>query len=85
VKHAGDATLNELEGLLKQIRGCSGLTERKRGIFYRAARAVLHFHEDAAGIFAHLKVGSEYLRFRVSTRAEQRELMRAIQAQLKPS
>jgi hypothetical protein len=85
MKHAGDATLDALEGLLQQIRDYGDLTERKRGIFYRKATAFLHFHEDATGIFADVKVGLKYSRFRASTRAEQRALMKVIQAQLKPS
>ena len=90
MKHAGDATLDALEDLLQQIRSHSELTERKRGIFYRSTTAFIHFHEDAAGIFADVKVGPlkaglKYSRFRVSTRTEQRKLLRLIQAQLKPS
>ena len=90
MKHAGDVTLDALENILRQIRSYSELTERKRGIFYRKATAFLHFHEDDAGIFADLKIGPvktslKYRRFRVSTLAEQRKLLKLIQKQLTPN
>jgi hypothetical protein len=72
MKHAGDAALDALEPLLRDVRRLSYLNERKRGIFYRRRDAFLHFHEDAAGLFADLKIGGEYRRFRVSTAAERR-------------
>ena len=90
MKHASDATLDALEALLEQIRSSSELNERKRGVFFRKATAFLHFHEDAEGIFADVKVGPlkaglKYTRFRVSTRAEQRQLLKIIRAQFKSS
>ena len=83
MKHAGEATLAVLEDLLKEIRKFGDLTEKKRGIFYRKATAFLHFHEDKSGLFADVKVGSKYKRYSVSSRAEQREVLKAIQVQLK--
>jgi hypothetical protein len=85
VKHAGQGTLAALAALLKEIRTFGDLTERKPGIFYRKSTAFLHFHEDPAGIFADLKVGPTYNRFRVSTRAEQRNLLIKIEKSLKVS
>ena len=83
MKHAGDAALDTIDDLLVKIRGAgAGLKERKRGTFYRKSSAFLHFHEDPAGMFADLKLGSEFQRFRVSTGREQaaflRELARAL-------
>lgn len=77
MKHAGDAALDALEPLLREMRLLPALNERKRGIFYRRRDAFLHFHEDAAGLFADLKIGGDYRRFRVSTAAERRAFLAA--------
>jgi hypothetical protein len=71
MKHAGTDALDELDGLLEAVRAHTGLTERKRGTFYRKSSAFLHFHEDASGLFADVKVGADWERFRVSTTDEQ--------------
>jgi len=82
LKHAGEAALDSLERLLKQIRAFRELTERKRGIFYRKSTAFLHFHEDPTGLFADVKVGSRYRRYPASSRAEQRAVLKVIEEQL---
>jgi hypothetical protein len=80
MRHATDAALDELEDLLRAIRRRHPLLkERKRGAFYRGGRGWLHFHEDPAGHFADLKLNGEFVRFRVSTKAEQGALMRELQ------
>jgi hypothetical protein len=74
MRHAGDAALNTLEPLLREVRLLPGLIEKKRGIFYRKSQAFLHFHEDAAGMFADIKLAGDkdYTRVRVSTAAERK-------------
>jgi hypothetical protein len=76
VKHAGAEALAALEPLLAELRKLPGLVERKQGTFYRRSNAFLHFHEDAAGLFADLKCGEEWERRRVSTAAERRSLLK---------
>jgi hypothetical protein len=78
MKHAGPDALDGIEPLLEKVRRHSGLTEKKRGTFYRKGSAFLHFHEDPAGMFADLKIAGEFQRFRVSTRAEQSAFMREV-------
>jgi hypothetical protein len=78
MKHATDRALDSIEPLLCEIRKLDGLVERKRGIWYLHARAFLHFHEDPAGIFADVKVGSDFQRFRVQTALERRDLLRRV-------
>lgn len=71
MKHAGAAALDQLEPLLAAIRLLPGLTEKGRGVFYRRGRAFLHFHEDAAGLFADVRLtGAEFERFRVEAEGE---------------
>lgn len=67
MKHAGAAALDRLEPLLIQIRALGRLKERSRGVFYLKSRAFLHFHEDAAGLFADLRQpeGDDFDRFKV--------------------
>jgi hypothetical protein len=78
MKHASDTALESLEPLLVEIRKFNDLKETKRGVFYRKGAAFLHFHEDPVGLFADMRVGKEWKRSRVSTRAEQRRLLREI-------
>ncbi len=78
MKHAGPTTLDLLEPLMAKVRKRPGLTEKKRGSFYRNKRSFLHFHEDPAGLYADLFSGTEDFRLRVSTRTEQRALLEKI-------
>jgi hypothetical protein len=78
MKHAGTAAFDELTELIAAIRSCGGLREPRPGVFYRKGRAWLHFHEDKAGLFADLRIGAEWERFRVSTDDERTCLLAAI-------
>jgi len=84
MKHAGPGALDGIEALLAQLRKWAVLTERKRGTFYRKSSAFLHFHEDPQGMFADLKLGGDFQRFRVSTRAEQVAFLREVATELAP-
>jgi N-acetylglutamate synthase-like GNAT family acetyltransferase len=75
VRHARDEDLDRIEQLLEEIRKLPGLTERKRGTFYRRSDAFLHFHEDPAGMFGDLKVNGTFVRYRVSTGNEQKKFV----------
>ena len=66
-----------MAALLDDLRAIDGLTERSPGTFYRGSQAFLHFHVDAAGLFADLKIDGEFVRSRVSTAREQRALLTA--------
>lgn len=78
MKHAGDATLDQLETSLALLRKIPGLVERKRGVFYRKSRAFLHFHEDPAGIFADLRIGDAWQRIEIMSAAARRALIRLV-------
>jgi len=67
-----------LAALLDDVRAIGGLTERSPGTFYRGSTAFLHFHVDAAGLFADLKVDGEFVRSRVSTVRERRTFLAAV-------
>ncbi len=84
MKHAGAAALDALENLLQTIRVFSGITEKKRGVFYARSAAFLHFHEDPAGLFADLRVGDDWKRFPVNTRAERAALLAQLKAIIPP-
>ena len=77
MKHTGPEALDSLAELLAAVRA-RGLKEPRRGIFYRKGKAWLHFHEDKAGVFADIRRGAEWERFRVSDAAEQANLLRLI-------
>lgn len=78
MKHVSPAGLDELEGLLRELRSVDGLTEKKRGVFYRGSRAFLHFHEDTSGLYADVRVDTEFERVRVTTKAERRRLLSVV-------
>lgn len=83
MRHATSVALDALEFTLAQLRRIDGLTERKRGIFYRGSRAFLHFHEDPAGFFADVKLGPAFVRLDVTTAAQRRDLVRTVKAELR--
>jgi hypothetical protein len=85
VKHATPVALDALESLLRDLRALDGLTERKRGVFYRGSSAFLHFHEDPAGFFADAKVTPAWVRFEVTTAAQRRALVREVRVCLRDS
>lgn len=78
MRHATPAALDQLDDLLTALRALPGLKEKSRGVFYRGSKAFLHFHEDAAGLFADVRVGSEFDRYRVTTKREQTALVRLV-------
>ena len=82
MRHARSDALDELEPLLAELRSIAGLTERSRGVFYRGSKAFLHFHEDASGRHADVRLTDTFDRFRVQTRAEQRALLTAVRRAL---
>ena len=59
MKHAGEVALDQLEPLLARVRALPGLTEKKRGVFYRKGRAFLHFHEDPKGLFGDVRAADD--------------------------
>jgi hypothetical protein len=76
MRHARPEDLVPLAGLLTSLRALDGLTERSPGTFYRKSNAFLHFHADAAGMFADLKEHGEFVRYRATTKREQAALLR---------
>jgi hypothetical protein len=78
VKHASAAALHGLSELLQEIRIKEDIKEKKLGIFYRKSKSFLHFHEDPAGLFADLVVGTDFTRYPVNTQQERAVLLKAI-------
>ena len=78
MKHAGAAAFEVLSDLLDRLRSRTALTERRPGIFYVRGKAFLHFHEDPAGLFADLRVGSDWQRFPVNSPDERAGLLAVI-------
>jgi hypothetical protein len=84
VKHAGSAALDQLSPLLERLRAFPAMKERSRGVFYRAGRAFLHFHEDPAGLFADIRdeSGKDFDRIKVDDEAGSAALMTLVEARL---
>jgi len=82
VRHATPAALDELDGLLASLRALPGLTEKKRGTFYRGSKAFLHFHEDGDDMYADVRLTDDFVRRRVTSAVEQDALVAEIQVAL---
>jgi hypothetical protein len=75
MRHARDGALDQLEGLLADLRTMPGLNEKTRGIFYRGSQAFLHFHEDPTGLYADVRLDVDFERMRVTSAQEQKALL----------
>ena len=82
MRHARSDALDELEPMLVALRDLPGLKEKRRGVFYRGSQAFLHFHEDPTGHHADVRLGREFERYRVQTKAEQREVLTKVRRAL---
>ena len=84
MRHARDEDLDRLEDLLVQLRTLPGLTEKKRGVFYRKSRSFLHFHEDPKGLFADIggPPDGEFERIDVTGPTGRAELLEAVRRRL---
>jgi hypothetical protein len=80
MKHVSDAGLDDLDDVLHRLREVDGLTEKKRGVFYRGSRAFLHFHEDPSGLYADVRLDDEFERVRVTTKVERNRLLSLVRA-----
>lgn len=69
--------------MLEQLRAMDGLKEKSRGAFYRAGRAVLHFHEDGEELSADLRRSGDFERVLSTSAADRAALLRKIKAALK--
>jgi hypothetical protein len=79
MRHSGPAALAALDDLVVALRRRGGLQEPRPGIFHRKGKAWLHFHEDKGALFADLRAGTQWKRFRVSDPAERAKFLRMIQ------
>lgn len=78
MKHATKAALSKIEPLLQSIRQYASLKERTHGVFYFKGQAFLHFHEDPAGLFADLRIDSDFQRLPVNSQIEKKALLSKI-------
>jgi hypothetical protein len=80
VRHVTAAGLDELDDVVRELRGVDGLKEKSRGVFYRGTRAFLHFHEDPSGLYADVRLDADFERMRVTTPAERKRLLSVVRA-----
>ncbi|MGD0192092.1 MAG: hypothetical protein ABSD74_15235 [Rhizomicrobium sp.] len=78
MKHAGPEALDRLEALLDKLRKIAALKEKSRGVFYRAGRSCLHFHEHGAELYADLRTGGDFERFPATSKVEQTALLKLV-------
>jgi hypothetical protein len=71
VRHATQDDLDQLDGLLSELRTLPKLRERKRGSFSVGSKAFLHFHEDSGDFFVDVRLDGAFQRMRVTSRPEQ--------------
>lgn len=79
MKHASPATLETLAPLRVRLRALAGVVERTPGCFYRGSKAFLHFHDDASGVHADVRLTPDggFTRLRVHSLAEREALLAA--------
>jgi len=82
MRHAGKAALDALEGLLARLRALGEMRERSRGVFYHRSKAFLHFHEDPTGLYADLREGEGFERYKVDSAADQYALVELVRRHL---
>lgn len=82
MKHATPLSLYLLQPLLLRIRAFAGLKEKKAAVFYYKSKAFLHFHEDASGLYADVRIKEKWLRLPVNTFEECNVLIEAISKEL---
>lgn len=80
MRHVTAAGLDELDDVVRELRGVDGLKEKSRGVFYRGSRAFLHFHEGPSGFYADVRLGADFERMRVTTKAERKRLLSVVRA-----
>ena len=79
VRHATPADLEHIDRLLEALRSISGLIEKRPGVFYRRARAFVHFHADPTGLYADARLrDDDFVRLPVTTQAEQARFLRQV-------
>ena len=83
MSRAKKSTLEELEPWLREVRtlGIEGLVETANGAFYKRRTAILHFHEDAEGVYADVKVDGEWQRVQVNAERGKRTVLKMLKAQ----
>lgn len=74
---ATQATLQQLGPWLDEVRslGIDGLVEKANGAFYQRRVGILHFHEDADGVAADVKIGGVWRRVPIDANAGKREVI----------
>jgi hypothetical protein len=75
VRHANEADLDCLEGLLTHLRALPQLRERRRGSFSRGSKAFLHFHAEGDDCYVDARLYEDFERYRVTTPAEWADFM----------
>jgi hypothetical protein len=80
LKHAGPETIDRLEPLLAELRLIAGLVEKKPGVFYKKSRAFIHFHDDATGIHADVRLHEDFERRRVETAKERSAFLKEVRS-----
>ena len=74
--------LKNVFNMAHQEQGQQQQALARPGVFYRKGKAYLHFHEDPAGLFADLRVSTEWERFPVSEADERARFLEEVERSL---
>lgn len=77
---ANGADLDQIDDVLAALRLLPGVTEKKRGVFYRGRMAFVHFHNEDGTIVADAKAGPGpgFKRFALATTAQRAVFITAL-------
>ena len=76
------ATLACIAPLLEYLRAHPALREVRPTVFHLDGRDFIHFHEEAAGIVADVRLAKGQIRMPVSLESEQAELLERLEETL---
>jgi hypothetical protein len=82
MRHASDQDLDQLEGLLVELRELQPLRERKRGSFSRGSKAFLHFHADGDNFYVDVRFDAAFERMRITTLEDRAAFLAAVRTTL---
>lgn len=79
---ASDADLDRIEDVLTALRALPGVTEKKRGVFYRGRDAFVHFHAEVGVVYADAKLtrSAGFTRFALASAPDRRKFLRSVSA-----
>ena len=79
MKRASPIAIDRIRPFLEKLGRLPGVSLRKVGVFYRAARPFAHFHEDDGEVYIDVRGLDGWTRFAITTVADQRRVLKILE------